>query len=113
MAKEQRHELNRRDAEIERLRRQVAEAAAAKESLTDSRRDYEAVRQERDALRGIVSALVAQMAQRSVVAAVEIERDLLDVASRFVEGVPASPPSKPPAPDDSSGNSARRLRLSH
>jgi hypothetical protein len=56
----------------------------------------------------VVSALVAQMAQKSVVRAVEIERDLLAAAGALVSGVPVEPP---PVKADPSRTSAS-LQLS-
>lgn len=87
--------LAAREREIKRLEAALAKAEA---HMAKQRGELEAlatVVRERDALRGMVSALVAQMAQRSAVRAPEIERDLLAIAAAHVEGPPSEPSPLP------------------
>ena len=94
--------------EIGRLRRRLDEALARIAQREESLERLAAVERDRDALRGIVTALISQIAQTSVKRAVEIERDILAVAAQYVEGVPEEAPSVVPT---AAGNKRNRLRV--
>lgn len=93
----QERESRAQTRELARLRARLAAAEGQIAEHVVAVADRETLVQERDALRGIVSALVAQIAQRSVVRAQDIERDILAVAGQFVEGLPPVPAAEAPA----------------
>jgi hypothetical protein len=91
----QEREAKAQAREMEGLRKRLDEAEARIATQAAAAADHDAVTRERDALRAVVSSLVAQIAQKSVSRAVDIEREILVVAAKYVEGIPTEPP--PPA----------------
>lgn len=100
-----RRELAARGDEAKALRARLADAeeraAAFDQEAQAAREARRTAEEERDQLRGMVSALVARMAQTSVVHAPVLESKLVEIARRLVPGLadPAAASAEAPDPE--------------